>query len=187
MKKFIWSFSALLVLLACNKEKKVVESEVIENDSIDFIQNEIPVEETAILTEYTPDQVSDFLTTKNNDTLYVTNFFATWCGPCMREIPHFKEKMEELKNQPVKFTFVSLDRREDWDTKVKQFGEENNLTENIILLDGKLLNQEFFHRNFKTWDGSGIPFTYMKKRDKTDEYMSMMTKEMLTEKINALL
>jgi hypothetical protein len=93
--------------------------------------------------------------------------------------------MLELKDQPVRFTFVSLDQKTDWPTDVKNFAEENGLTKNVILLDGTLLQPDFFSKNFKSWDGSGIPFTYMRKRDKTDEYMSMMTKEQLDAKINS--
>ena len=27
----------------------------------------------------------------DNDTIYVVNFWATWCGPCVREIPYFEQ------------------------------------------------------------------------------------------------
>ena len=103
----------------------------------------------------------------------------------MVEIPHFKEKMEELKSQPVKFTFVSLDSKNDWDTKVKNFAEEENLSNDVVLLDGTQLNAEFFPANFKQWDGNAIPFTFMRKGDKTDETLGSMSKEMLTEKLNS--
>lgn len=103
----------------------------------------------------------------------------------MIEIPHFKEKMEEMKSQPVKFTFVSLDSKKDWDTKVKNFAEEENLSNNIVLLDGAKLTPEFFPKNFKQWDGNAIPFTFMRKGDKTDETLGSMSKEMLTEKLNS--
>jgi hypothetical protein len=43
----------------------------------------------------------------------------------MKEIPHFKEKMEELKGKPVKFTFVSVDAKEDWNTAVSDFTDWN--------------------------------------------------------------
>ena len=49
------------------------------------------------------------------------------CPPCMREIPHFVEKMKELKGKPVKFTFVSVDAKEDWNTKVSDFADEYDL------------------------------------------------------------
>ena len=93
--------------------------------------------------------------------------------------------MQELKSQPVKFTFISLDAKEDWPTKVKAFAEENNLSQNIVLVDGEKLTPAFFPANFKQWDGGSIPFTFMRKGDKTDETIGMMSKELLDEKINS--
>jgi hypothetical protein len=80
----------------------------------------------------------------------------------MREIPHFKNKMEELKDKPVKFTFINLDDKSEWNTSVKKFAQENNLASNIILLDGQKLDANFFTNNFQQWDGGSIPFTYLR-------------------------
>ncbi|HCN48088.1 MAG TPA: TlpA family protein disulfide reductase [Chryseobacterium sp.] len=167
MKKIILSTLLLTALYSCKKETPST------------VQNVTPVEQS-------PEEVGKFLA-KNNDTLYVTNFFATWCGPCMREIPSFKNKMQELKDKPVKFTFINLDEKEDWNTHVKDFVTENNLAGNVILLDGKKLDQNFFSNSFKTWAGESIPFTFMRKGDKTEEYSGMMTEEVLNSKIDSFL
>ena len=105
----------------------------------------------------------------------------------MREIPHFKEKMTELKDQPVKFTFISLDDKSDWNDKVKAFGEQQQLSQNIVLLDGAQLTPDFFTKNFKTWQGESIPFTLIKKGDKADETVGSMSKEQLDSKLSAFL
>ena len=188
MKKIVLGLMFLGTLSACKKETKVAENkDNIQTDSITVPESNeptgavIPFKEI----ELSPEQTSKILAKQSNDTLYVTNFFATWCGPCMREIPHFKEKMHELKSQPVKFTFVSLDEKADWSTKVKAFAEENNLSKNIVLVDGTKLTPEFFPANFKQWDGGSIPFTFMRKGDKTDETVGMMSAEMLSEKLNS--
>ena len=188
MKKIVLGLMFLGTLSACKKETKVAENkDNIQTDSITVPESNeptgavIPFKEI----ELSPEQTSKILAKQSNDTLYVTNFFATWCGPCMREIPHFKEKMNELKSQPVKFTFVSLDEKADWSTKVKAFAEENNLSKNIVLVDGTKLTPEFFPANFKQWDGGSIPFTFMRKGDKTDETIGMMSAEMLSEKLNS--
>ena len=56
-------------------------------------------------------------------------------APCMIEIPYFKTEMEKLKGEKVKFTFVSVDQPEDWNTKVKEFGNIQGLSSNIVLFD----------------------------------------------------
>ena len=188
MKRLIFGVVLLTALSACNKEATVTETTdeetadaIIANDSEGSMEAVIPFKRV----ELNPDETSKLLGKKENDTLYITNFWATWCPPCIKEIPHFREKMTELKSQPVKFTFISLDPKEDWDTKVKTFAEENGLSENVVLLDGSTLTPAFFPANFKDWDGGSIPFTFMRKGDKTDETVGMMSMEALTEKINS--
>jgi hypothetical protein len=105
----------------------------------------------------------------------------------MHEIPFFKKKMEELTNQPVKFTFVSLDNKTDWTTDVSDFADEYDIRKNVVLLDGTLLNQEFFKQNFQSWNGEAIPFTLIRKGDKSDETVGSMSEEMLNQKIQKLL
>lgn len=46
---------------------------------------------------------------QENDTVFVVNFWATWCGPCVKELPHFIALEKEWKNRPVKFILMSLD------------------------------------------------------------------------------
>ena len=185
MKKFLFTAAVLAVLTSCNKEKTTIEAspEVTENTSE---SNEIAPESNIQLAEFTTDNMVDYLADKKNDTLYVTNFFATWCGPCMKEIPHFIEKKNELKDQPVKFTFVSIDPKEDWKTKVVDFARKNDLADNIVLLDGEQLDPTFYKNNFTTWDGSGIPFTIIKKGNKREEIFGFTSEQTLNEKINNL-
>ncbi len=173
-------------LLACKKnDEKVAETEAKEDSiQVEPTKSEADVAE---LTELSPEKISEVLKSNHSDTLYVTNFFATWCGPCMQEIPHFRKKMDELTNQPVKFTFVSLDNKTDWATKVSDFADEYDIRKNVILLDGMLLKQEFFAQNFQSWNGEAIPFTLIRKGDKSDETVGSMTEEMLNQKIDKLL
>lgn len=175
-----------LSFLACKKnDEKVAETEAKE-DSIKVEPTKTEAD-VAQLKEFSPEKISTTLKSNHSDTLYVTNFFATWCGPCMQEIPHFRKKMDELANQPVKFTFVSLDNKTDWATDVSDFADEYNIRENVVLLDGTLLNQDFFKQNFQSWSGESIPFTLIRKGDKSDETVGSMSEEMLNQKIEKLL
>ena len=35
---------------------------------------------------------------QQNDTTYVINFWATWCVPCVEELPHFEKLNKKTKN-----------------------------------------------------------------------------------------
>ncbi|MDF2931893.1 MAG: TlpA family protein disulfide reductase [Chryseobacterium sp.] len=185
MKKILLSTILAATLFSCKKEAEKTEDSTAANDSISTTIPET-APSTVSLKVLNSQQTTDFLQ-KKNDTLYVTNFFATWCGPCVREIPHFKDKIAELKDQPVKITFISLDTKEVWNSEVPKFVDKQGIRNNTILLDGGQLDENFFKNNFEKWDGGAIPFTYMRKGYKTDEYLGMMTSELLDSKINSFI
>lgn len=186
MKKIIIYSILSMSLLACKKNNEKVAETQAKEDSIQVEPSKSEAD-VAELAEFSPEKISNYLQNNHPDTLYVTNFFATWCGPCVREIPFFRKKMNELKGQPVKFTFVSLDNKSDWNSAVPNFVDEQNIRKQAVLLDGSLLKPEFFKQNFKTWTGEAIPFTLMKKGDKSDETIGSMSEEALDRKIKQLL
>ncbi|WP_373524468.1 TlpA family protein disulfide reductase [Aquiflexum sp.] len=52
--------------------------------------------------------------------LVYIDIWATWCGPCIAEHPHWDKMKEEYKDQPVEFLTVSIDdTREPWEKMVK--------------------------------------------------------------------
>ena len=186
MKKIILYSILSISFLACKKnDEKVAETQAKEDSiKVEPTKSEADVAE---LVEFSPEKMSAYIQNKNSDTLYVTNFFATWCGPCMHEIPFFHKKMEELKGQPVKFTFVSLDNKNVWATDVSDFADEFNIRKNVTLLDGNHLKPDCLKQNFKTWDGGAIPFTLIKKGDKVNETLGSMTEEALNQKLSQFL
>lgn len=185
MKKIILSLLVFAAFTACKKDNTVVEKVDASEKPVEKVVYKPIFVQQKPLQEVDIQEAENIVGNHDNDTVYVTNFFATWCGPCIKEIPHFKEKMSELKDKPVKFSFVDLDSKEDWDGAVKDFAMNNKLENHMVLLDGTKLTPEFFTQNFKNWDGGAIPFTIIKKGDKTDETLGSMSKEMLTEKLNS--
>ncbi|WP_377179071.1 TlpA family protein disulfide reductase [Namhaeicola litoreus] len=51
--------------------------------------------------------------------------WATWCGPCKREIPHLKEITEAYKNKEIAFVSMSIDNPKDHDKWEQMVAEEN--------------------------------------------------------------
>ena len=187
MKKICFLAIMATALFSCKKEEVAGGNTAVLKEETQNTETPRAALFDIARSERTVAQVNEHLSQKNNDTLYVTNFFATWCGPCMREIPHFKEKIAELSGKPVKFTFVSLDEKTAWPTDVKNFVEENNLQNNTILLDAAQLPEDFFAANFRTWDGQSIPFTLFSRGTQRDEFVGMLMPEELDAKLKAMM
>ncbi len=73
--------------------------------------------------------------TKGNAQLYIINFWATWCKPCIEELPYFEKINQQYKNKGVQTILVSLDFKEDLKEKVKPFVLKNQLKSQLYLLD----------------------------------------------------
>ncbi len=184
MKKLIFSALIFTALISC---KKTENTEATTENNTEIIDSTSTSSKNIMssLSVVDQNQLTTLVAPKKNDTIYVTNFFATWCPPCMKEIPHFVEKMKELKGKPVKFTFVSVDAKEDWNTKVSDFADEYDLRKNVVLFDASMISPDYFTKITKTWDGGSIPFTVIKKGDKEVETVGMMSKEDLDAKLNS--
>lgn len=100
----------------------------------------------------------------DNDTLYVVNFWATWCAPCVKELPHFETLYQNTQNQKVKIILVSLDFKKQIDTKLKAFIKKKKYTSQIVALTDKDYNN-WLGKVDKNWSGS-IPATLLIKGNK---------------------
>jgi thiol-disulfide isomerase/thioredoxin len=64
----------------------------------------------------------------------VINFWATWCGPCIKELPDFQKTVNETDGSKVEFLFISLDFPSDAEKKLMPFLKKNNYTFNVCLM-----------------------------------------------------
>ncbi|GAB3309001.1 TlpA disulfide reductase family protein [Hymenobacter humi] len=91
------------------------------------------------------------------DTTYVVNFWATWCAPCVKELPNFEQLRSANANKKVKVLLVSLDYASQLDKKVKPFVKQRGLKSEVVLLNEPNPNT-WLEQVDKKWSGS-IPFT----------------------------
>lgn len=119
----------------------------------------------------------------NSDTLYIVNFWATWCKPCVAELPDFEKVNTEFKNQKIKVLLVSMDFKEDIDKKLKPFLQKNNYTSEVVLLD-EMNGNDFINRISEKWGGA-IPATLVtKKNNSVNEFFEKkLNYELLNEQI----
>lgn len=101
------------------------------------------------------------------DTIYVVNFWATWCGPCVAELPYFEKLDSVYKDKKVKVILVSTDFRKDIDTRLKPFVEKRKLHSEVNFLD-EIYDNEWIPKVDSAWQGN-IPATkiYNAKTGKT--------------------
>ncbi len=92
---------------------------------------------------------------ETGDELCIYNFWATWCAPCVRELPHFEIiSRDDLR---VSVNLISLDAVEDLDARVKPFIEKRSIKSKIWLLDETDFNAIIPKVN-NQWSGA-IPAT----------------------------
>jgi thiol-disulfide isomerase/thioredoxin len=92
-----------------------------------------------------------------SEKIQIINFWATWCGPCIKELPLF-EKLHLEKRPDVKVTLVSMDLDLDPNPdKVYRFISRKNIQSEVLLLNEKNPN-EWINKIEKAWSGA-LPAT----------------------------
>ncbi len=94
---------------------------------------------------------------QNNDSTYVINFWATWCKPCVKELPYFEQLHQEFKGEKVRVILVSIDFDTDVETKLKSFVEEHEMNSDVIAFINGDYNS-WIGEVEEAWDGA-IPVT----------------------------
>lgn len=87
----------------------------------------------------------------------IVNFWATWCGPCVKELPYFEEVGREYADKGVKVLLVSLDFPRQKESRLIPFIEANGVESEVVLLDETDFNA-FIDLVSPEWSGA-IPAT----------------------------
>lgn len=96
---------------------------------------------------------------ETSTTPLVINFWASWCGPCVREIPWFEKNVAAFADKKVKMILVSIDFPDDFPKTIQAFAKKNGYKSEIIWLN-ETNADEFCPKIDKSWDGA-IPVTLM--------------------------
>jgi thiol-disulfide isomerase/thioredoxin len=150
----------LLILLMFSFKSETKSNKVIAK--VEAVKME-PID----LEVYDFEGLKEFLSTSNNKT-YVVNFWATWCAPCVKELPYFEKLNVEYKNKAVEVILVSLDFPQKYETRLKPFIKENKLQSKVIALNDVDSNS-WIPKVSKEWSGA-IPATLIFNKEKRQFY-----------------
>tara|TARA_R100001369_G_scaffold77006_2_gene106262 strand:+ start:2153 stop:2785 length:633 start_codon:yes stop_codon:yes gene_type:complete len=180
----------ILVLQACADNKNKTEPEVESSEEVSEDENlakdkemEAPI--SVRIPSYNFETFQEKILQKSNDTTYVVNFWATWCKPCVKELPYFERINKEYADKKVKVILASLDFPNKVQSQVVPFIKKNKLHSEIVLLDDADANS-WIPKVSEAWSGA-IPATVIYKNDSRTFYEKSFTYEELKTEIQNLL
>lgn len=94
------------------------------------------------------------------DTTYIINFWATWCRPCVAELPYFEALATEMQDQKVKIILMSVDFPKDKESTLIPFIIDRKL-QNEIGLWVEANENEWIDKVAKEWSGA-LPGTWVR-------------------------
>jgi thiol-disulfide isomerase/thioredoxin len=114
------------------------------------------------------------LLNQKGDDLYVVNFWATWCAPCVKELPYFEALNQR---EDVEVLLVSLDFPKHKESRLLPFIKKNNLKSKLVLLDDT--NENYWINDIHpNWSGA-LPATLIYTKKQRGFYEQSFTKEEL--------
>jgi thiol-disulfide isomerase/thioredoxin len=179
MKNILTLILFVFFLFSCEDSKK-------EMPSADLATNTTEVKQLYDfnLEVYDYEGLKPFLN-KQDDKVHVVNFWATWCAPCIKELPSFEKVHSNYKSKSVEVLLVSLDFPRNYEKKLKPFIAKHKLQSKIIALDDVDMNK-WVAEVSEDWSGA-IPATIIYTRDKRQFYERSFSYEELEKELKQFL
>jgi len=166
------TFISLLVLIGCGPGTKDKNALIWHAPA----PRETIMADTLRIPVYDFDRLEPLLHQKDSTT-YVINFWATWCAPCVREIPIFERIASEYDSEKVRVILVNLDMPSMWKTQLVPFVRDRRLSSSVVVLDD-LKQNSWIPKVDESWSGA-IPATLIYRQGKRRFYEASFTYEKL--------
>ncbi len=92
-----------------------------------------------------------------DDKLFVVNFWATWCAPCVKELPLFEKAAGKYDKSKVSFLLISLDFPSQIEKQLIPFLKKNNISLDVTVMTNLDYNS-WIDKVDPSWHGN-IPAT----------------------------
>lgn len=175
MIRLILHFS-ILFFIGCG----VNESKNTNFEKSELVNNEFTSADSLGIPIYNFDELEPILNRKDNK-IYIINFWATWCAPCIKELPYFEKINQEGKDNNLEVILVSLDMPSMWKSKLLPFIKTKEIQSKVVVLND-LDQNSWIPKIDKNWSGA-IPATLIYNRKKRKFYEQAFTYEMLYKEI----
>ena len=134
--------------------------------------------------KYTYNELKPLLE-KNDDKTYVINFWATWCAPCVKELPYFEKINQEYSDKNVEVLLVSLDFPKQAEKKLIPFINKRKLKSKVVLLDD--INEDIWIKAInENWSGA-IPATLIYNKNNRKFYEQTFDYETLENELKTFI
>lgn len=162
----------VIVLISCNQ--------ITEKSEVSKVETETDISNTNnVLEIYDFDGLEEYLNL-DDGKVYVVNFWATWCAPCIKELPYFEKIGANYQSENVEVILISLDFPKQYETKLKPFISKHQLQSKVIALNDVDSNR-WIPKVSENWSGA-IPATLIYNKSKRQFYEQSFTyKELETE------
>lgn len=92
-------------------------------------------------------------TKAGGDTTFIINFWATWCAPCIEELPNFEKLHTNYKTGKLAILLVSVDFKSQLNRQLIPFVKKHALKNDVYLLDEDD-QQAYINRIDSSWSGA---------------------------------
>ena len=180
-----YTYLFLLLLTICFGCK-----ETVSKDQSETVAEVLDVSDTIASESDDELEILDFesfepLLNKSDDRIYVINFWATWCAPCVKELPYFERLNKEYKSKNVEVILVSLDFPKQYEKKLIPFIEDRKLNSRVIALNDVDFNS-WIEKVDESWSGA-IPATLIYSKDKRQFFEASFEWEELESELKTFL
>ncbi len=161
------------LILSCKQDDKEIASKPLVSDV-----------EQIDLKVYDFNGIQKYLNTQNDST-YVVNFWATWCAPCVKELPYFESINKNYKDKKVKVLLISLDFPNKYESSLKPFILKHILQSEVVALNDPDSNN-WIPKIDEQWSGA-LPATLIFNKSKRQFYEQSFEYDALEDELKQFL